>query len=89
MNLLCNLGSTLTNESLNKTIASKAPKSLHFLACKTLNFRASEVNRKLGVSPGAPTLKLVTYRDMIARKRKAISITHQAKRRRLLLKQKG
>lgn len=47
---LSNLGSTQANESLNKSIASKAPKHLHFSGSASLNYRvaASVAQKNLG-----------------------------------------
>ena len=49
---LSNLGSTQGNESLNKTIASKAPKSNHYSGSASLNFRvaASIAQKNMGQS---------------------------------------
>lgn len=38
---LCSLGSTQANESLNKLIATKAPKSQHYSGSASLNFRVA------------------------------------------------
>ncbi|VDI77010.1 Hypothetical predicted protein, partial [Mytilus galloprovincialis] len=96
------LGSTQANESLNKTIASKAPKAHFYSGTSSLYNRVaagvsqknvghsyiSKVNKKIGMSPGQYTMKLAILRDMQARKRKAIDIAmaKKAKIRRLELK---
>ncbi|XP_062601160.1 uncharacterized protein LOC134262849 [Saccostrea cucullata] len=96
------LGSTQANESLNNTIASKAPKKNHYSGSGSLWFRVSaavaqknighnyvsKVNTRTGLSPGAYTKKLALLRDLQHRKRKALDRTRAAKRRRLELKAK-
>ncbi|KAK3106973.1 hypothetical protein FSP39_004240 [Pinctada imbricata] len=98
---LADLGSSQSNESLNNTIASKAPKRLHRSGSSSLNIRVaagiaqkknlghnyvSKVNLKAGLSPGEYTMKLAKLRDEQHRKRKAIAQTKEKKKRRLELK---
>ncbi|XP_061186114.1 uncharacterized protein LOC133195733 [Saccostrea echinata] len=95
---LANLGSTQANESFNKTVASKAPKSRLF--SRTIGYRVAasvaqknigqsylvEVNKRMGLSPGGHTKKLAAKKDSTACRKKALSLTKTAKRRRLFLK---
>ncbi|XP_062588881.1 uncharacterized protein LOC134250534 isoform X2 [Saccostrea cucullata] len=95
---LANLGSTQQNESFNKTVASKAPKNRLFSRTITYRVAASvaqknigqgylmQVNKKIGISPGAYTRRLAVLKDRIRRRKKALSITKEAKMRRLHLK---
>ncbi|XP_061191735.1 uncharacterized protein LOC133199972 [Saccostrea echinata] len=97
---LAHMGSTQANESLNMTIASKAPKRCHFSGSACLGYRVAagvaqknighsyvaKVNIRAGLSPGTFTHKLAVLRDLQHRKRKAIANTVKAKRRRMNLK---
>ncbi|XP_069122588.1 uncharacterized protein [Argopecten irradians] len=97
---LSNLASTQANESFNKTVASKAPKSHFYSGSNSLNHRVAasvgqknvghsylvKVHKKIGLSPGTHTTRQAILRDMQARKMKAISTTVKAKKRRLELK---
>uniref|UniRef100_A0A8W8JFW7 Exonuclease domain-containing protein n=1 Tax=Magallana gigas TaxID=29159 RepID=A0A8W8JFW7_MAGGI len=95
---LANLGSTQPNESFNKTVASKAPKNRLFSRTITYRVAASvaqknigqgylvQVNKKIGISPGTYTRRLAALKDRINRRKKAMSITKEAKRKRLHLK---
>lgn len=99
---IAELGSTQANESINNSIASKAPKRLHFSGSASLNYRVSaavaqtnightyvsKVNARIGLSPGSYTQRLAVLRDLQHRKRKALNTTRAAKRRRLELKAK-
>lgn len=94
------MGSTQANESLNMTIASKAPKRCHFSGSASLNYRVAagvaqknighgyitKVNSKIRLSPGVYTKKISLLRDLQHRKRKAIACTQQAKKKRIELK---
>ncbi|CAC5421658.1 unnamed protein product [Mytilus coruscus] len=82
------LGSTQANESLNKTIASKAPKAHFYSGTSSLYHRVaagvsqknvghsyiSKVNKKIGMSPGRYTMKLAILQDIRARKMKVIGV---------------
>lgn len=95
---LANLGSTQPNESFNKTVASKAPKNRLFSRTITYRVAASvaqkiigqgylvQVNKKIGISPGTYTRRLAALKDRINRRKQAMSITKEAKRKRLHLK---
>ncbi|XP_023932628.1 uncharacterized protein LOC106177003 [Lingula anatina] len=97
---LCNLKSTQANENLNNIIASKAPKSKYYSGSESLNFRVGaavaqknegqsyvpEVNRRVGVSPGANTIALAKKLDSLKKKNKIKRSNRKAKLRRLQLK---
>lgn len=97
---LSSMGSTQANESFNKTVASKAPKTQFYSGSASLNRRIAsavaqkndgqsyllKVYRELGLSPGCHTRRLALLRDMQARKRKAICSTWKYKLRRIQLK---
>ncbi|XP_046563467.1 LOW QUALITY PROTEIN: uncharacterized protein LOC124272338 [Haliotis rubra] len=97
---LASLGNTQSNESFNKTVSSKAPKSRHYSGSSSLHFRVAAsvaqkkvghsyiiaVNRTLGLSPGTYTRQHFTLKDLPHRKRKAIASTIEAKQHRLHLK---
>ncbi|CAG2205332.1 unnamed protein product [Mytilus edulis] len=101
-NKLANLESTQGNESFNKTVASKAPKSKHYGGSGSLGYRIAasvvqknrgqiytvDANVSAGLSPGVHTKKLFTLRDLQAKKRKAIAVTKKAKLHRIQLKSK-
>ncbi|XP_056018747.1 uncharacterized protein LOC125669025 [Ostrea edulis] len=95
---LSRFGSTQPNESFNKTVASKTPKT--HLYSRSIGYRVAasvakknmgqgyliQLNKKLGLSPGAYTGKLALSKDTQARRKKALALTKQAKKRRLQLK---
>ncbi|XP_076102946.1 uncharacterized protein LOC143072050 [Mytilus galloprovincialis] len=97
---LSKLGSTQGNESFNKSVASKAPKSHFYSGTSSLNVRVAasvaqkndgqcyliKVNNNIGLSPGVHTKRLAILRDLQARKRRAISITRKEKIRRIQLR---
>ncbi|XP_067664302.1 uncharacterized protein [Haliotis asinina] len=92
---LASLGSTQANESFNKTVSSKAPKSRHYSGSSSLHFRvaASVAQKNVGHSyimayswTGTYTRRHFTLKDLQHRKRKAIASTIKAKQRRLHLK---
>ncbi|CAC5412102.1 unnamed protein product [Mytilus coruscus] len=97
---LANLGSTQSNESFNKSVASKAPKNRFYGGSGSLGYRIAaalaqknkghqytvDVNVSTGLSPGIYTQKLAALRDLQARKRRAVATTKAAKLRRITLK---
>ncbi|XP_062593564.1 uncharacterized protein LOC134255056 [Saccostrea cucullata] len=98
---LARLGSTQGNESFNRQVASKAPKANHY-SSSSLKYRVAtsvlqkndghsyvtNVNRRLGLSPGYFTERLAKIRDLQHKRRKAIALTFKAKQRRRFLKSK-
>ncbi|XP_062596747.1 uncharacterized protein LOC134258225 [Saccostrea cucullata] len=100
---LSTMGSTQGNESFNKTVASKAPKTHFYGGSASLNRRVAsavaqkndgqsyllKVYKELGLSPGCHTRRLASLRDMQARKRKAICSSRQYKLRRIQLKNRS
>ncbi|CAC5400869.1 unnamed protein product [Mytilus coruscus] len=99
---LASLGSTQANESFNKTVGSKAPKSHHYSGSASLNYRVtgsvlqknigytyvSLVHKRMGLSSGAHTMCLAKLKDLQSRKRRAIATTRKVKIKRLALKSK-
>ncbi|VDI13840.1 Hypothetical predicted protein, partial [Mytilus galloprovincialis] len=75
---LSKLGSTQGNESFNKSVASKAPKSHFYSGTSSLNVRVAasvaqkndgqcyliKVNYNIGLSPGVHTKRLAILRDI-------------------------
>ncbi|CAC5400875.1 unnamed protein product [Mytilus coruscus] len=99
---LANLASSQANESLNMTIATKAPKYKHYSASSSLSYRVSsavlqknegysyvsEVHESSGLSPGAETLKRSLKLNRKRDRKSTISKTKEGKKQRLLLKKK-
>lgn len=75
---LANLGSSQSNESFNNTVASKAPKRMHFSGSESTSFRLAaatvqknlgrnyvfKVNEELLLSPGEHTKKVLVQHDL-------------------------
>ena len=97
---LCYKSSSNANESFNRTIAGKAPKSNHFSKSESLDYRISSavcqknmgekyvnlINKDIGLSPGKVVGKGVKRRDSIMQKKKHVASTVVAKKRRRELK---
>ncbi|XP_061190963.1 uncharacterized protein LOC133199106 [Saccostrea echinata] len=96
------LGSTQSNESFNRMVSAKAPKTHHYSSSSSLRYRVAacvaqkneghryliKVNKKLGLSPGYYTRRQCILRDLQRKRQKAISMTQKFKRRRRELKAK-
>ncbi|XP_076102353.1 uncharacterized protein LOC143071724 isoform X2 [Mytilus galloprovincialis] len=99
---LANLASSQANESLNMTIATKAPKYKHYSASSSLSYRVSsavlqknegysyvsEVHESSGLSPGTETLKRSLKLNRKRDRKSTVSKTREGKKQRLLLKKK-
>ncbi|XP_052067585.1 uncharacterized protein LOC127706898 isoform X2 [Mytilus californianus] len=99
---LANLASSQANESLNMTIATKAPKYKHYSASSSLSYRVSsavlqknegygyvsEVHESSGLSPGGETVKRSLKLNRKRDRKSTVSKTKEGKKQRLLLKKK-
>ncbi|XP_069119349.1 uncharacterized protein [Argopecten irradians] len=94
---LARLGSTQANESLNHSVAAKAPKSRFYAGSDSLNFRVgsavaqknvghtyvADAHSKVGISPGEHTITLGLLRDERTKKNHDKMLTKEAKLKRL------
>ncbi|KAK3099978.1 hypothetical protein FSP39_012810 [Pinctada imbricata] len=97
---LSQMGSTQSNESFNKIVSSKAPKTNFYSGSASLNRRIAsavaqknegqsymlQVYRKVGVSPGIHTKKMLFMKDKLSKKRRVMISSRKYKQRRLELK---
>ena len=97
---LCLKSSSQANESFNRTLAAKAPKSHHFSKSESLNYRIASavcqknlgesyvnfVNKEISLSPGKVIGKGSDRRDNAMLKKKEKASTIPAKKRRRELK---
>ncbi|KAK3108332.1 hypothetical protein FSP39_005757 [Pinctada imbricata] len=95
--MLAHLGSSQSNESLNNTIASKAPKANFFSGSESNDYRVaaavaqknlgyqyiSKVNERMLLSPGKVTQTMAEKTDRKRERAREVSRTVEAKRRRI------